>query len=243
MLRSICFFSDSFRASSVRNRSLLLHFRHMHEKAEGAMFNYNNSLVVESLFFFPVVRESRGLTLALCARKLHVASLPITARTLTTETSLQYWLKRLLSWSEGVARAHHHGTHSCEGIRTGLALRHASYGQISVSIHCMINVESLPARTSRWELLRCPVVPTAERIVELPLVKVEVFNGNVVNQLEAPFIFAPGRLTSVALGSSSRRATTAWCFLVILWYWQSFSGRSWVVHCSLVLCCLDCWYV
>lgn len=75
----------------------------MHEKAEGVMFNYNNSLVVESLFFFPVVRESRGLTLALCARKLHVASLPITARTLTTETSLQYWLKRLLSWSEGVA--------------------------------------------------------------------------------------------------------------------------------------------
>lgn len=54
----------------------------------------------------------------------------------------------------------------------------------------MINVESLPARTSRWELLRCPLVPTAERIVELPLVEVEVFNGNVVNQLEAPFIFA-----------------------------------------------------
>ena len=53
----------------------------MHEKAEGAMFNYNNSLVVVSLFLVPVARESRGLTLALCARKLHVASLPITAYT------------------------------------------------------------------------------------------------------------------------------------------------------------------
>ena len=197
---------------------LLLHFRHMHEKAEGAMFNYNNSLVVVSLFLVPVARESRILTLALCARKLHVSSLPITAYT-DNQTSLQYWLKLLLWWSEGVARAHHHGPHSCEDMRTGLALRHASYGQISVSIHCMINVESLPARISRWKLLRCPVVPTAERIVELPLVEVEVFNGNVVNQLEAPFIFAPGRLTSVALGSSSRTATTGSCFSVILWYW------------------------
>ena len=157
--------------------------------------------------------------------------------------SLQYSLKLLLSSSEGVARAHHLGTHSCEGIRTGLALRRASYGKISLSIHCMINVESLPARTIRWELLRYPVVPTADRIVEWPLVEVEVFNGNVVNQLEAPFIFAPGRLTSVSLSSSSRRATTGWCFSVILWYWQSFSGRSWVVHYSLVMCCLDCWYV
>ena len=92
----------------------------MHEKAEGAMFNYNNSLVVVSLFLVPVARESRGLTLALSARKLHVASLPITAYT-DNSNELAVLVK-------GVARAHHLGTHSCEGIRTGLALRHASYG-------------------------------------------------------------------------------------------------------------------
>lgn len=135
---------------------------------------------------------------------MHVASLPITAYT-ENQTSLQYWLKLLLSWSEGVTRAHHNGTHCCEGMRTGLALRHASYGQISLSIHDMQYIawstsNLFPKRTSRWELLRCPVVPTAERIVELPLVEVEGFNGNVVNQLETPLIFAPGRLTSVCSG-------------------------------------------
>ena len=60
--------------------------------------------------------------------------------------------------------------------------------------HCMINVESLAARTSIWEVhvLQCPAVPKVERIVEFPFVQVEVLwlNGNVVNQLKAPFIFA-----------------------------------------------------
>ena len=36
--------------------------------------------------------------------------------------------------------------------------------------HCMINVESLAARTSIWEVLQCP----AEHIVEFPFVQVEV---------------------------------------------------------------------
>ena len=60
--------------------------------------------------------------------------------------------------------------------------------------HCMINVESLAARTSIWEVhvLQCPAVPKSERIVEFPFVQVEVLwlNGNVVNQLKVQFIFA-----------------------------------------------------
>ena len=79
----------------------------------------------------------------------------------------------------------------------------------------MINVESLAAKTSRWEVLQCPAVPKAERIVEFPFVQVgssiSDFNGNVVNQLKAPFIFA----RSFALSCPGLIFTLSCCRMVL----------------------------
>lgn len=112
------------------------------------------------------------------------------------------------------------------------------------TIHCMINVESLAARRRRWEVLQCPAVPKAERIVDF------LFSGRssltlmvmLLTSSTHPSSF-PGRLPSVVLGSSSRRAAVGWCYSIHLCYWQSLSLRSWFVHYPLVLCFLDCWYV
>ena len=61
-------------------------------------------------------------------------------------------------------------------MRTGLARRLTAPTDKSAfhTRHCMINVESLAARTGRWEELQFPGVPKAARIVEFPFVQVEV---------------------------------------------------------------------
>ena len=95
------------------------------------------------------------------------------------------------------------------------------------TIHCMINVESLAARRRRWEVLQCPAVPKAERIVDF------LFSGRssltlmvmLLTSSTHPSSF-PGRLPSVVLGSSSRRAAVGWCYSIHLCYWQSLSLRS-----------------
>ena len=72
----------------------------------------------------------------------------------------------------------------------------------------MINVESLAA----WEVLQRPAVPKAERIVEFLFFrsKFSDVNGNVVNQLKAPFIFA----RSFALSCSGLIFSLSCCRMV-----------------------------
>ena len=58
MLYFICFFSDNFRASSVRNRSASLPaISREHESTEGAVLDINNSQVVVLLFLILIARK------------------------------------------------------------------------------------------------------------------------------------------------------------------------------------------
>ena len=101
--------------------------------------------------------------------------------------------------------------------------------------NCMINVESLAAKTYRWEVLQCPAVPKAERIVESPFVQVEVQSLTLMAMLLTSSRHPsslPGRLPSVVQGSSSRWAAVGWCYSVLFWYWQSLSLTS-MLSCSL----------
>ena len=95
--------------------------------------------------------------------------------------------------------------------------------------NCMIKVES------RWEVLQCPAVPKAERIVEFPFVQVEdqslTLMAMLLTSSRHPSSL-PGRLPSVVLGSSSRWAAVGWCYSVLLWYWQSLSLTS-MLSCPL----------
>ena len=79
-----------------------------------------------------------------------------------------------MSESEIVAPPQHYGIHTGEWMRTGLVHRHASYGQSAFHArHCMINIKFLATWTI--EVLRCPTVSKALRVVELSFVQIEVF--------------------------------------------------------------------
>ena len=83
----------------------------------------------------------------------------------------------VLPFSRVKFRPQHHGIRPREEVPTGLPLRRASVPLSYTTLHDQrqSNVESLAARICRWEVLRCPTVPKAERFVEFTFVQVENF--------------------------------------------------------------------
>ena len=83
--------------------------------------------------------------------------------------------------------------------------------------HCMINIESLAARTCRWKVFRCPAVPKAERRIPfcsgrsfLTLVAMLLTNSRHTSSV-------PAHLTSVVLGSYSHEAAVGRCYSALPW--------------------------
>ena len=74
--------------------------------------------------------------------------------------------KHYMLWGAAFSRISHQWLHE---------FRSLYFFNPGLSYMTLQDQESLAASTCRWEVLRCPAVPKAERIVEFPFVQVEVF--------------------------------------------------------------------
>ena len=167
MLYSIRFFSDNFRASSVRNRSASLQFppygenrRELKEPCSTSIFRRlqchfsSFSLLAKAFAKGLKTLTSKNARCPLCQKP----SALISKRALSKEKALPVKTSPVKVWIEGVAQPQHYGIRPWEGMWTGLALRHASYGQIRLScpaLHDRRRISYRP-RTNWWGVLQCP---------------------------------------------------------------------------------------
>ena len=137
------------------------------------MLDFDNSLVVVSLFLVLIARESRVkflVKVTLCKRvknpDIKKWKLPLLSK--TARANIQTSLIR----ESGTA-----DYNFCQRLKVWFDLNIMTYvlekGCVQVLHivmrpmdksafhirHCMINIESLAARTCRWKVLRCPAVP------------------------------------------------------------------------------------